>query len=506
MASLSVLVCGGGNAAHVFGGQLAARHVNTCLLTTFPGEAERLSAGGLSDDHHDRSHLGSQRALRAPHITVKNWPLDDSGTKFGILRGSPTVCVSFEEAFRNTTRYDAIILALPAFAHDTYLAGIAPYLKLEDTQHKPTVICAAVAQGGFDLAARAALNEAEVTVPVVIAGFETLPWACRILRPGREVEVLGAKETVDVAISFYPNQTKASVQITMETLQTVVGFFPPVKLASGFLGISLMDINCLWHPTLMYHRWQGWNGQETFTEAPLLYEECSDEVGESLMAISDEVAAVCKKIRNTFPGVLLDDLSSARSCVEWFLRSYGDEPGLDKSSVATMMRTNRAYHGLRHPMKHRVKYDEHGSAIPEANAPLVPDFSHRYLTEDVPFGLVVLRGIAELAGVPTPTIDKILLWAQNASGVRYLVRRTINLEDAEADFDQSEANTSNFTLRGEHVFRTRCPQRFGWFELNHFMVDNGYVTSASTSNTEGTLFGSTRKTSATDITKSAGAA
>ena len=97
MASLSVLVCDGGNAAHVFGGQLAARHVNTCLLTTFPGEAERLSAGGLSDDHHDRSHLGSQRALRAPHITVKNWPLDDSGTKFGILRGSPTVCASFEE-------------------------------------------------------------------------------------------------------------------------------------------------------------------------------------------------------------------------------------------------------------------------------------------------------------------------------------------------------------------------------------------------------------------------
>ena len=267
-----------------------------------------------------------------------------------------------------------------------------------------------------------------------------------------------------------------------------------------------MDINCLWHPTLMYHRWQGWNGQETFTEAPLLYEECSDEVGESLMAISDEVAAVCKKIRNTFPGVLLDDLSSARSCVEWFLRSYGDEPGLDKSSVATMMRTNRAYHGLRHPMKHRVKYDEHGSTIPEANAPLVPDFSHRYLTEDVPFGLVVLRGIAELAGVPTPTIDKILLWAQNASGVRYLVRRTIDLEDAQAESDQSEENTSNFTLRGEHVFRTRCPQRFGWFELNHFMVDNGYVTSASISNTEGTLFGSTKKTSATDITKSAGAA
>jgi hypothetical protein len=129
---------------------------------------------------------------------------------------------------------------------------------------------------------------------------------------------------------------------------------------------------------------------------------------------------------------------------------------------------------------------------------LIPDFSHRYLTEDVPFGLVVLRGVAELTGVPTPTIDKIVLWAQNASGVRYLV-------PAQAELDQSEENTSNFILRGEHVFRTRCPQRFGWFELNHFMVDNGYITPAADVNAgASSLFSA--KTSVADITNSAGAA
>ena len=470
------------------------------MLTTFPGEAENISAGNMSDHLQDRSHPGSQHALRAPHITVKNWPLDATGAKRGILRGSPALASSFEEAFaKGTTRYDAIILALPAFAHDTYLAGIAPYLKLQDTQHMPTVICAAVAQGGFDLAARAALNEAEVISPVVIAGFETLPWACRLLRPGREVEVLGAKETVDVAIASHPSQMKAfEIQSALETLQTIIGHVPTEKLASGFLGVTLMNINALWHPTLMYHRWKDWNGEETFTEAPLLYEECSDETGESLTAISAEVAAICDELRTAYPGVLLDDLSSARSCAEWFVRSYGDEPGLDKQSVATMMRTNPAYRGLRHPMKHRIKYDESGSAVPEANAPLIPDFSHRYLTEDVPFGLVVLRGVAELTGVPTPTIDKIVLWAQDASGVRYLV-------PAQGELDQSEENTSNFILRGEHVFRTRCPQRFGWFELNHFMVDNGYITPAADINAgASSLFSA--KTSAADITNSAGAA
>ena len=37
-----------------------------------------------------------------------------------------------------------------------------------------------------------------------------------------------------------------------------------------------------------------------------------------------------------------------------------------------------------------------------------------------PFGLVVLRGIAELAGVTTPAIDRVLLWAQARLGREYL--------------------------------------------------------------------------------------
>ena len=51
-----------------------------------------------------------------------------------------------------------------------------------------------------------------------------------------------------------------------------------------------------------------------------------------------------------------------------------------------------------------------------ADGQYLPDFQHRYLREDVPYGLVVVRGVAEIAGVSTPVIDDVLMWAQHKLG------------------------------------------------------------------------------------------
>ena len=37
----------------------------------------------------------------------------------------------------------------------------------------------------------------------------------------------------------------------------------------------------------------------------------------------------------------------------------------------------------------------------------VPNFKFRYLWEDIPFGMAVIKGIATIAGVQTPNIDKV---------------------------------------------------------------------------------------------------
>lgn len=51
----------------------------------------------------------------------------------------------------------------------------------------------------------------------------------------------------------------------------------------------------------------------------------------------------------------------------------------------------------------------------------VPDFGCRLLAEDVPSGLVPIKGCAQILGVPTPWIDRVVGWAQEQLGREYLV-------------------------------------------------------------------------------------
>ena len=45
----------------------------------------------------------------------------------------------------------------------------------------------------------------------------------------------------------------------------------------------------------------------------------------------------------------------------------------------------------------------------------------RYFTEDIPFGLLLIKAFAEKNNVPTPNIDKVIAWAQNIMGKEYLI-------------------------------------------------------------------------------------
>ena len=91
-----------------------------------------------------------------------------------------------------------------------------------------------MAQGGFDMAARAALADAgDFPGEVILAGFETLPWACRVARPGAVAEVLGTKDTVDAAVAVFPGTSEnldVYAKPVLQTLQIAVGPVPEVRL------------------------------------------------------------------------------------------------------------------------------------------------------------------------------------------------------------------------------------------------------------------------------------
>ena len=74
-------------------------------------------------------------------------------------------------------------------------------------------------------------------------------------------------------------------------------------------------------------------------------------------------------------------------------------------------------------------------------------------------GLVVTRGIAELAGVATPHMDEVILWCQKMIDKEYLV---------------------NDKLAGKDLHSTRAPQHYGYTDLDKFMEVNHYLDNPTT--------------------------
>lgn len=116
---------------------------------------------------------------------------------------------------------------------------------------------------------------------------------------------------------------------------------------------------------------------------------------------------------------------------DWYKTYYVDQI-TDKGCLMMAMRTNKAYDGLVHPM---ISTDDG----------YLPNFNYRYTTEDIPFGLVVMKGIAEIAGVDTPVMDEIIAWAQQKLNKEYIV---------------------GSKLTGKDITSARAPQSFGIHTVN----------------------------------------
>jgi hypothetical protein len=387
---MQVTICGGGNAAHTLAALISARQgYRVNVYTPLDDEVERwrqgIEAGGGITAHNQDGVLAGR-----PHRVS-----DDPSA---VVPGSQLV-----------------LLALPAFAHEIILKDIAPFLD------DGAWVGALPARGGFDWAARDVLDNGKRSV--VLFGLQTLPWACRIREYGREVVILGTKSEVDLA-AWPPNYAAEVADLLSDLLGLSIC---PI---SNFLSLTLASTGQLIHPGVMYGLFRDWDSRP-YDEAPLFYQGIEATTAHILDQLSDEVQSLRTRLEERFPAL---DLSAVLPLYDWLLRSYDDSIG-DCSSLLNCFVTNSGYAGLRAPMR-------------PTDDGLVPDFQARYLSEDVPYGLVVIRGIAELAELPMPNIDQVIAWSQEVLGKEYLV-------DGE--------------LRGRSVAVSRAPQRYGFRSLDEVL-------------------------------------
>jgi hypothetical protein len=377
-----ITICGGGNAAHVLIGLTSQAGWEVDVFAPLGDEADQLrTGGGITVRQQDKTSTGRARRISADPAEV----IPDS---------------------------EWVLLALPAFAHGAVLRAIANFLE-------PNVIVGALpARGGFDFAAHSILAERNL----ILFGLQTLPWACRIVTYGQAVDILGTKDVVNLAArppTLAPRLAKELAALFDVSLEPV----------SSFLTLTLANTGQLIHPGIMYGLCRG---RETTTFAnnniPLFYQGLDQPTANLLQAMSDEVQAITRALADYLPNL---DPAEVAPLHTWLRRAYPGDIADDRTLQHALV-TNRAYAGLRLPTR---------AIGPDLFA---VDHTTRYLAEDVPYGLVVTRGLAELAGVPTPTIDEIIYWAQARLERCYLL---------------------NDHLSGPDLAETHAPQVYGIGDL-----------------------------------------
>ena len=219
--NINDLILGGGNDAHIMASIMGSKsNITTNICSTFGNEMSILK------DNLKQSPYG---------IKIK---ADKSPDQVGKLN---KITNNVEELVPEA---DVILFCVPAGFREMYMRNLEPFLKKGTNQVAyPGATC-------FEIMAADILKN-KINDVTIFSG-NTLPWACRINKFGKEVNFLGVKETM--AFGTTPKKDEKKV---CEILQKLLGNKKiedvilknsyPVFKTTGILGVTLQNINRLLH-------------------------------------------------------------------------------------------------------------------------------------------------------------------------------------------------------------------------------------------------------------------
>lgn len=257
---------------------------------------------------------------------------------------------------------------IPAYAQGHFAAACAPYLRPDQ------IVVLAPGNFGGAIEFAGVLQRYGVRSLPKIAEAETMIYAARKESP-TAIRAFGFKHSLGVA-AFPAADTAAILPVLRQC-------YPDLTDAGSVLDTALRNPNLVVHaPILLLNT--GW--LETPASSFLFYHHgCTPSVGKIIDAIDRERVAVGAALGLQLP-----------SLYELELRWYGHQ-GAAGATLPEVMRTNPAYAGI---------------AAPKT-------VNYRYLTEDVPYGMVPLETLGVFVGMPTPITSAIVNLAGEVLGVDF---------------------------------------------------------------------------------------
>lgn len=247
------------------------------------------------------------------------------------------------------------------------------------------------------------ISKALIKKDITIAGLQRVYSIARLKEKGKSVYMLGKKKKL--YISTIPKSEEKKAISILEKLLKI-----PCNSVDNYLAVTLTPSNPILHTTRIYSIL---NKKKKLSKEVLFYEDWDANSARILFKCDNELQNICNSLK-------MLNLKEVVSLKEYY-ESETEEQFIKK------MKSIKSFKGIKMPLIKEGKY-------------YCPDYDSRYFTEDFPYGLLIIKGFAEICNVNTPNIDKIIEWFQNIQNKDYLI---------------------DGKLKGRNLVETGIPQNYG---------------------------------------------
>ena len=284
---------------------------------------------------------------------------------------------------------DLIIVAAPAVAHEYLARNLANYLA--DGQR----ILLNPGHTGGSLHFWNILRTLGCRADIQLCETVTLTYICRMPEPGR-VEIY--RRTTQLRCAAFPAKYTADL---VKEIQTV---FPDIVAAENVLETGFSNINAIMHPAGMLGN-AGWI-EKTGGDFLWYREGVTPAIGAWIDAVDIERLAIVRAL----------GLKPLRFVDIFYQAGLTTVAGRDSGSAYRAIQESEPNRTIKSP----------------------PSLDHRYITEDIGYGLVPMAKIGKLMAVKTPVMDALITLASTALGTDFraegLTLEKMGLADVRAEY------------------------------------------------------------------------
>ena len=372
-----LVICGGGSSAH----------------TLIP----------LLRDSIFEVSLYTSRPEQWSHRVDLEWH-DTSGKVLGNYHGElKTISNNPDVLFHDA---DYVVFCMPVHRYRVALHEIAPFLNKEKTVFVGTVY----GQGGWNWMIDEIKKEFALDNIVPFA-FGLIPWICRIIEYGHKGVTYGCKATNYAAV--YPHHHFK--QIDNELLENICYKWfgkGKVEQSDNFLSLTLSVDNQIIHTSRCLGLYKAcgstWKQKD---DVPWFYRDYDDLSAELLAKLDQDYEKIRQAIKSLHPEkdftYMLDYLALER----FSYKSHNTD--------------------IRESFVNSQTLVSIGTPVVQNNEGLWEvDRNHRFFLDDIYYGNMIAKWMAEKLHISTPTIDEILHWAQQVRGEHFIDNKNMLLVDS----------------------------------------------------------------------------